>query len=245
MMKFYKAISFIRRLLYDLIIPLAVGFALVAMGMYFVSRSVPLVQGAAIVTPSGQQVEVATDHQIFKDVLQTVLAVAAIGIAAFGYGTYKIVSSQIEAKVRRRIETRYEMSLAHERTSLGFMNWMLYENSPKDSDMAKGYLDEAIRHTRIAFEEHAIELDEKEHRAERLICDIRNNWAYYVSEKHYMSERYDVFISVSPREQEQFLSFVEWIEERIKNHPDNASDYRDTIDAVRMRLKNSNNRRYR
>ncbi|MCY3542872.1 MAG: hypothetical protein OXH22_02345 [Chloroflexi bacterium] len=232
------------RILYGYIIPSAVAFLLIAVGVYFVLNSLPLLLDIERKSSALEQQVIVADQHIFKDVLQTVLAVAALSIAAFGYGTYKILSSQIEAKVRERIETRYEMSLAHQRTSLGFMNWMLYENSPKGSDMAKGYLDEAIRHTRIAFEEHAVELDEKEHRAERLICDIRNNWAYYVSEKHYMSERYDVFISVSPREQEQFLSFVEWIEERIKNHPDNASDYRDTIDAVRKRLKNSDNRRY-
>ena len=234
-----RIIRVVCRILYDLVIPLAVGFSLVAVGMYFVLQSVPLAQGVVVETPSGQQVEVVTDHQIFKDVLQTVLAVAAIGIAAFGVGTYKLLSSQIEEKVGKGIEARYHMSLAHQRTELGYMNWMLFKNSQEGSEIAKGYINGAIRHTRIAFEEHAVELDEKEHQAERLICDIRNNWAYYASEKHHMSEMYDVFKGVNLHEQDQFLSFADWIEERIANHPENASDYRDTIDTVRKRFKSS------
>ena len=113
------------------------------------------------------------------------------------------------------------------------MNWMLYENSKQDSKIAKDYLDEAIRHTRIAFKEHVVELDEKDHKVERLIYDIRNNWAYYASEKH--SE----FDGVSQSEQGQFLSFIDWLEERINNHPENAHEYRDTIDTVRKRFKSS------
>ena len=147
--------------------------------------------------------------------------------------------SQIENKVRKRIEARYQTSLAHYRTALGFMNWMLYENSPKGSKAAKDYLDEAIRHTRIGFDEHAVELDEKDRKIERLICDIRNNWAYYASERHYMSKRHDVFIGVSPQEQDQYLSFVNWIEKRINNHLENATEYRDSIDTVRERFNAS------
>ena len=111
----------VRRVLYDVVIPLCVGFALVAVGMYFVLQSAPLVQGVMIMTPSGQQVEVVTDHQIFRDVLQSVLAIAAIGLAAFGYGAYRLLSSLIEDKVTKRIEARYQMSQAHQRTELGYI----------------------------------------------------------------------------------------------------------------------------
>ena len=226
-----------RRVLYDLVIPLAIGFVLVSAGTYFVLQSVPLVQGAIMMTPFGQQVEVVTDHQIFKDVLLSVLAIATIGLAAFGYGAYKILSSQIEESVRKRIEARYQMSQAHGRTSLGLMNWMLYKNSgqnpDKANDKAEAYLEEAIRYTRIAYTLHAIELDKNDHRVERLICDIRNNWAYYASEKHCK------FGGISASEQGQFLRFADWIEERINDHPENATDYQDTIDVVRRRFKNS------
>ena len=229
------------RFLYVYVIPWAVAFLLLAVGMYFVLESIPTLLDITNRASEVRQQDTAPGQQVFKDVLQTVLAIAALAIAAFGYGTYKILSTQIEEKVRKNTEGRYHMSLAHQRTELGYMNWMLFKNSKEGSEIAKGYIDGAIRHTRIAFEEHAVELDDKEHEAERLICDIRNNWAYYVSEKHYMSERYDGFVGISLREQDQFLSFVDWIEERINDHPENATEYRDTIDTVRKRFKNLNN----
>ena len=221
------------RVLYGYAIPFGVAFLLAAAGMYFVLESLPTLFGIVRGAPITQQPEIAANQQVFKDVLQTVLAIAALSIAAFGYGTYKILSAQIEDRVRKRTDARYQMSQAHQRTALGYMNWMLYENSKQDSKIAKGYLDEAIRHTRIAFKDHVVELDEKDHKVERLICDIRNNLAYYASEKH--SE----FGGLSQSEQGQFLSFIDWIEERINNHPENASDYRDTINTVRKRFKAS------
>ena len=224
----------VRRVLYDVVIPLCVGFALVAVGMYFVLQSVPLVQGAVIMTSSGQQVEVVTNHQIFRDVLQTVLAVAALGLAAFGYGAYKLLSSQIEERVRNQTEARYQTTMAYHRVALGYVYWMLYKD-PKTQcktqcEIAEIYLDKAIAHTRSAYFEHVVSLDAKERNVEELICTIRNNWAYYVSEKH---ER---FGTVETSERAECLSFVQWLESKIANHPSQAYDYHDTICTVRDRF---------
>ena len=225
-MKILKASSVARRLLYDLIVPLSVGFVLVAIGMYFVLLSVPLVQGTVMMTPSGQQLEVVTDHQIFRDVLQTVLAVAAIGITAFGVGAYRLLSSQIGNKVRKRIEARYLKSLAYHRAALGYMNWILYENSKPQPDIAKIYLDEAIRHTRVAYDENAVNLDARETEYEHLICQVRNNLAFFISEKHIEFGPLDATVKA------ECLSFANWLEARIDNHPTDAHEYRDTIDTV-------------
>ena len=227
-MKVLKASSIVRRILYDLIIPLAVGFVLVAIGIYFVSQSAPLVQGTVMMTPSGQQLEVVTDHQIFRDVLQTVLAVAAIGITAFGVGAYRLLSSQIGNKVQKGIEARYQKSLAYHRAALGYMNWILYKNAEQRSDIAKTYLDEAIRHTRVAYDENAVNLDARETEYEHLICQVRNNLAFFISEKHKEFGPLDV------PEKAECLSFVNWLEARIDNHPTDAHEYRDTIDTVRQ-----------
>lgn len=221
-----RAIRIARRILYDLIIPLAVGFALVAVGMYFVLQSMPLVQGVVMMTPSGQQVEVVTDHQIFKDVLQTVLAVAALSIAAFGYGTYRILSSQIVSNVGRDTERRYQMTMAYTKLSFGYIYWLLYS----DSDKVKHYLDTAIYETRRAFDEHIKGVYEDDPRFESLTCQIRNNLAYYISEKHF------VFNSVNSVERGECLSYVAWLEPRIERYPMYAYQYRDTIDNVRKRF---------
>lgn len=232
--KFLKAISLARRFLYDLIVPLSIGFVLVAVGTYFVLQSVPLVQGAVIMTPSGQQVEVVTDHQIFRDVLQFVLAIAAIGLAAFGYGAYKILSSQIEDKVIDNAETRYQKSLAYQRVSFAYLYWLLYENSKDQPKTAEMFLNKAIEHTRRAYEEQVVHLNSNAPEVERLICQIRNNLAYYVSERH---------INIGPVEsstQAESLSFVKWLESRIEYYPSETHIFRHTIDTVRERFLTSN-----
>ena len=83
------------RFLYGYLLPFAVVFLLLAVGIYFVLESLPTLLDIASGAPIFQQAETAGNQQVFKDVLQTVLAVAAIAIAAFGYGTYKILSRQI------------------------------------------------------------------------------------------------------------------------------------------------------
>ena len=218
------------RFLYGCLMPLAVAFLLVAVGLHFVAESVPLLLDIMRGAPAVQQPEIAADQQVFKDVLQTVLAVAALAIAAFGYGTYKILSSQIEDKVIASTESRYQKSLGYQRAALGYANWILYKNSIKQPKSARSYLDEAIRHTRIAFYENAAKLNSEETEYEHMVCQIRNNLAFFMSEKHIK------FGPLNDAESAECMSLANWLEIRIDSHPPMSSDYRDTIDHVRRRL---------
>ncbi len=218
------------RILYGYLIPFAVAFLLVAVGMYFVLESVPLLLDIGRGETVAQQPEIAADQQVFKDVLQTVLAVAALAIAAFGYGTYKILSSQIEERVRRNMDSQYRLTMAYHRTSYAFVFWRLYEDAEKQSTTANVYLDVAIDHTRRALDDHAIDMNQDDPEVEQLICEIRNNLAYYISEKH------RCFGPIAPEERAECLGFVDWLEGRVNRYPQRSLDYRDTIDTVRRRF---------
>ena len=215
------------RMLYGYVIPFAMAFLLLAVGIYFVLESLPTLLDISRGALTVQQSETEASQLVFKDVLQTVLALAAVAIAAFGYGTYRILSSQIEERVQKGIEARYQKSLAYHRAALGYMNWILYKNAEHRSGIAKTYLDESIRHTRVAYDENAVNLDARETEYEHLICQIRNNLAFFMSEKH------KEFGPLSELEKAECLSFVNWLEARIDNHPTDAHEYRDTIDTVR------------
>lgn len=221
------------RTLYGYVLPCAVAFLLIAVGIYFVLESVPTLLDIVRGTPIAQQPEITASQQVFKDVLQTVLAVAALAIAAFGYGAYKILSSQIEDNVRKQTETRYQKSLAYQRVSIGYIYWLLYENSKEQPKTAEIYLNKAIEHTQRAYEEHVINLNTRAPEVEHLICQIRNNLAYYVSEKHIS------FGQVDSAAQSESLSFMAWLERRIENYPSNSSIYLDTIEVVRKRFSAS------
>lgn len=221
------------RILYGYVIPSAVVFLLIAVGVYFVLDSLPLLLGIERESSVLEQQVIVADQHIFKDVLQTVLAVAALSMAAFGYGAYKILSSQIGERVRKDTEERYQMTTAYHRVSLAYVYWLLYETSAEKTKTAKLYLHTAINHTRRTYDDHVSGSNRTDAEFETLACQIVNNLAYYISEEHRR------FNSVDARQRAECLSFVDWLEERINNHPTYAHDYLDTIQKVRKRFSAS------
>ena len=221
------------RFLYGYLIPVAVAFLLLAVGMYFVIESIPTLFDIVRGSPIVQQPETAVDRQIFKDVLQTVLAVAALAIAAFGYGTYKILSAQIEEKVWKDTERRYQLTTAYHRVSLAYVYWLLYQTADERTESARIYLNAAINHTRRTYNDHVSGSNRRDAEFETLACQIVNNLAYYVSEEHHK------FGSVERRKRAECLSFMDWLEERINNHPAYAHDYLDTVETVRKRFSST------
>ena len=229
-MKLLQGSLIVDRFLYGYLIPVAVAFLLLAVGVYFALESVPLLLDIARGETVVQQPEIAVGQQLFKDVLQTVLAVAALAIAAFGYGTYKILSSQIEEKVWKDTERRYQLTTAYHRVSLAYVYWLLYQTTDERTESARIYLNAAINHTRRTYNDHVSGSNRHDAEFETLACQIVNNLAYYVSEEHHK------FGSVELRKRAECLSFVAWLEERINNHPAYAHDYLDTVETVRRRF---------
>ena len=223
------------RFIYGYAIPFGVAFLLAAVGMYFVLESLPTLFGVVRGAPITQQPEIAANQQVFKDVLQTALAIAALSIAAFGYGTYKILSSQIEERVRKNTDMQYRLTMAYHRASFAFVFWRLYESAERQSPTAKVYLDVAIDYTRRAYDEHVADMNQDDSKVEQLICEIRNNLAYYISAKH------ADFGPVGMEERGECLIYLDWLESRIGNYPQRAHAYRDTIATVKKRLSVSDN----
>jgi hypothetical protein len=137
-----KAMVFLkklRRILYDLILPLALIFLVVAIGSWFLASA----------TVTG----VKAPPEIFKDVLNTVLAIAAITIALLGIGVYKILSQtlsqQVHKDVSNGVDMRFSLGLVKHRADLGYAFWELFEEAKKmrNTDLANRCLDSALWHT--------------------------------------------------------------------------------------------------
>lgn len=160
MTRFLLSTLIARRFAYDLVVPLAATFLLVAAGVYTVTRLTPEI---SVVAPG---VTVVTDPQTFKDVLQTVLAFAGLFITVFGYGAYRVLSAQIEGRIRRNTERQLNIASAVSKTDQGYSYWRQYVQS-KDKEV----LNWAIETTTAAYVRHAAQLTERE----SIVCVIRNN----------------------------------------------------------------------
>lgn len=201
---------------------------MIALGVYVVTLT-----SHQISTDVGA-VKVVRDPQTFKDVLQMVLAVAGLAIAVFGAGAYRLLSQQIEEKVASSSEKRLRIANAIHKIDFGLVYWDFFRRSAylaKPDRLA--YLDRAVEWTRQAYEGEVAGLGDQEREVERLMLQIRNNWAYYIYEK----DLWGGPGGVSEGEKRTALSFVGYVEERRVRHPDLAFDLLDTIDRVRARFR--------
>lgn len=70
-----------------------------------------------------------------------------------------------------------------------------------------------------AYSVYTVRLDERKH--ERLICDVKNNLAYYYAKRG------------SPVDRKTAREFADYIEERISKYPDAKETWVDTVEFVR------------
>ena len=202
------------RLLLDVALPAALLYGL-GMGCYLLFTQV-LSQSA----PSG-----TTDQ--FKDVFQTVLAISAIAITAFGAGVYRLLSLAIEGKVTRSTDQRLRIANIMHKVDSGLLYWRLFTHSAdRPTSERLEYLDEAIDETRLAYEQEATRLDENDPEVERRVLNIRNNWAWYLYEK-------DVKLGgITPSERETALLCLDYIEKRKAKYSDYITECLDTINEA-------------
>ena len=112
----------------------------------------------------------------FKDVLQTVLAIAAIVVGAFGLGVYRLFPQQVEKKVARNTEKRLRIANATNMINQGFVYWHLFLRfAGLERDERLAYIDGAIEVTRKAYEQEIADLGDSEREVRRLLLQIRNN----------------------------------------------------------------------
>ena len=196
------------------VLPLAIAFG-IAMGCYMlygVMRSeVPEIQR-----------EVP-----FKDVLLTVLTIAAIGIATFGTGAYRILSGRIEANLRSRADRNLWLARVKQTVGVGWLYWQLYLLSEdKPLCIRRSFLVQAIEETKGAIVWLHAHLDENEREVEQMLFVARNNWAYYI---------YQLDSSVENVDQANRLIALEcisFLEQRISRFPELSVGATDTIKKV-------------
>jgi len=168
----------------------------------------------------------------FKDVLLTVLAIAAIAISIFGAGVYRLLSQRIETNVSQVADKNLNVTFARLKIDNGFLYWTLYGLS-YHVPLAdrRHYLDRAIEETKEAYERVITTLDDKELRVEKAMISIRNNWAYFIYEKD------STFGSVSAAEKETARDCVAYITPRKTKYPDlPTAEILDTIQKVTSRF---------
>lgn len=201
------------------VLPLAIAFA-IAMGCFWLYS---LVMGEA---PSdGGEIP-------FKDVLLTVLAIAAIGIAVFGAGAYKLLSIAIESNVRERTDRNLWLGRVQQSVNTGWLYWHL-------SQIAKGrplperrfYLRQSIIETDIAITWIHSRLDESERDVEKMLLVALNNWAFYIYELDLLGERQDYAMKSIA------LDYIAFLEQRMSKFPEIANDLTDTIKKVAARFR--------
>ena len=166
------------------------------------------------------------------EVLSFVLAIAAIGIAAFGWGVYRILSASIEATVQKGTERSLWLARVKQTVDTGWLYWHLYQMSNgKPIPTRRFYLLQAIQETKQAFEWIHNHLDENERPVENMLVVVRNNWAYYIYE-------HDLAISkVGPADKAVALECVAYLEQRVSIFPDLSDEISDTIIKVAARFR--------
>ena len=168
---------------------------------------------------------------LFKDVLQTVLAIAAIGIAAFGaafgFGIYKLLSRQIEEKVVQTNEKNLNITFARLKIDTGLLYWNLYRLSQGQQKLGRlGFLEKAIEETKEAYERAITTLDDRELRVERIMMSVKNNWAFYIYEQD------SNFGPVASADKEIALECLRYINARKTKFSDITVQTLDTIEKV-------------
>ena len=168
----------------------------------------------------------------FKDVLQTVLALAAIGITAFGVGVYKLLSIAIETKIRRMTDRNLWLARVQQAVNTGWLYWHLSQiTKGRPLPERRFYLGQSIVETDNAINWIHSHLDESERDVEKMLLVALNNWAFYIYELDFLGERQDLAMkSVA-------LDYLAFLERRKSRFPEIANDLTDTIRKVAARFQ--------
>jgi hypothetical protein len=160
------------------------------------------------------------DHAIFKDILQTTLAISALFVTLLGIIVYKIVQSNLEKSVESKTELEMKYMSAYIFTAMSYNLWLHYDIGGEQN---KPYFLQAINTIEEAYNKYAQHLDRSLDRNLRLICDIANSWGYYLAQREQEADK---------------LLALEWaklLEDNITRFPDRNVEWQDTISFIRAK----------
>lgn len=191
------------RILLDIVLPIAIIFLAISAGFYFFSRS-------------KATAEIVNTSPVFRDVLQIVLAVAAVAIAAFGYLIYRIVVQRLQIRAEEEIGSERRRTTAKLYTYMGLLRWRDFERiTPSDPR----YREDAIDVTEKAHE-YASALDEHDPRNEWIIAAVRNNLAWYLADRR------------RPQDRDKARGYAQYIHVRSQNFPEEREEWERTYEEV-------------
>lgn len=218
-------------------------------GLWFLSKGIAIPAGIVFFIGMGSYwlfTQVLSDtpilppeNDVFKDVLQTVIAIAAIAIGATGLGVYKLLAQQIEEKVNRSVGKELKLAIVAHKIDLGKVYWHFFLRSTSESER-DFYIGEAISETKKASSQGLEELDENDPDVEPYVIQFRNNLAYFIYEKYRIYEIYSLpapQYTATERHSERQLALmsIEYLDNRKGKYPDlnPIHEMDDTISKVR------------
>ena len=114
-------------------------------------------------------------YEVFRDLLIVILSIAGIAIAVMTYGAYRVLSMEVENRIRQSQLNSVTTVL----TEVGWTCWNTYE-ADKTKDI---HLENAIALTDYAFHKYGIKLDETKKENVILLCTVKTDLAYYLAER--------------------------------------------------------------
>ena len=162
------------------------------------------------------QLQTFDKYSIFVDLILIFLAL----IAAVSFGVYRLISQRVQIDAAKAARTEMLKSSGKLLTYIGFVYWEDFEISGYKETR---YRDMAIELTQDAYASYASKLDDKDLESQRLICDIKNNLAWY-----YASRR-------SPDDRERACEYAEYIYKKRNYFPSLEMEWADTHNYVWQR----------
>ena len=153
--------------------------------------------------------------------ISSLLTIILALVAIFAGGTYFILSSILQAESAKEVRKETIKAQARLLTYSGFIYWNDYEINKKTQNI---YRDMAIELTEYAYADYASKLEKlADKELQKLICDIKNNLAYYYAERQ------------NPNDRDRALEYAEYIHGKIKEFPTLKTEWEDTLVFVRQR----------
>lgn len=176
--------------------------------------------------------EIANQYELFRDILVVVLAIVGVVVAVTCLLVHRAILAEIEkASHQVSLEFTEKMkkvtwnSRAHTERVVGYLMWTQSVMMKDPKEKAK-LLNAAIKRTERAYFDFACRLDESVPENELLICNIKNNLAYFYAEKH------------DPADKEIAREYANYIYKKSKKHPVFEADWVDTYKFVMLKYPN-------
>ncbi len=170
-----------------------------------------------------------TGYDLLKDTFMIILAIGGILVTLVSV-IFKMIADSIKESTVKDTESMIE---DNNNNILAMIHANVYAMAFWGDYKATGnteYLNRAIERMRVAYHEYASKLDKEKSENEKLICWIKNNWAYYLAERRKCK--------VSQKGDEDLArKFAKEAYEKIGEFPEHAEAWSDTYQFVQEQFK--------